>query len=109
MERAMIQADDGHSSRNPAPSAGNIDNISPGSTGKDGAISGVLGAIERNDVYYALSMIDARATALRHMLEFATKSGRVDDEVLGLLNVIAFEVAAIEDLADERMRARTIQ
>ncbi|GEM_PF-4824237 len=105
----MIQADDGHSSRDPAPSAGNIEKNSPRSTGKGEAISGVLGAMERNDVYYALSMIDARATALRQMLELVKSARDIDDHVRALLDVIGFEVMAIEDLADEQMRERTIQ
>lgn len=94
----MIQADVRSSAAGAVPSTGNIDQTSP-----------MLSAIERNDVYFALGMIDARATALRQMLELVKGSMGIDDPVRGLIDVIAFEVMAIEDLADERLRERTIQ
>lgn len=94
----MIQADVRSSAAGAVPSTGNIDENSP-----------MLSPFERNDVYYALSMIDARATALRQMLELVKGARGIDDSVQGLIDVIAFEVMAIEDLADERLRERTIQ
>ena len=108
----MNQAEERSSTVSAAPSAGNVDDISGRSTGNYVDLSPrsprfgdrPLGEIERNDVYYALSMIDARAMALRMMLEVVKSSRDIDDNVRGLLDVIAFEVAAIEDLADERMR-----
>lgn len=102
----MIQADQRSNAVGAMPSTGKIDEISS-RLSSCGGMS--LGEIERNDVYYALGMIDARALALRQMLELVRASRDIDDAVRGLLDVVAFEIAEIEGLADERLRERTIQ
>lgn len=99
----MNQADERHTVAGAVPSTGNIEETSPSRFGDR-----PLGEVERNDVYYALGMIDARAMALRQMVTLVAKSLEEDDDMRGVLDVIAFEVSAIEDLADERMRSGSV-
>lgn len=96
----MIQADEGHSSRDPAPSGGNAPEITPRIP-----VTEYKQMWKLESAITHLTLVERRIYALFNMVDALSKSEQFDCDTKEVFNSICYSLSSIDTLAQEGIDA----